>query len=70
MRLRVKLLNQTIITICADTVDKALSDIQSMDSVSNDRLCLICNGKIVSDESFNDKSLLEDSLLVLAFRFI
>ena len=70
MRLHIKLLNQTVRIVYADTVDDVLSAIQTMESVSNDKLCLICNGKIVNDESFNDKSLTEDSLLILGVRML
>jgi hypothetical protein len=65
MRLHIKLLTGKIVTIYADTVDQALSEIQTMESVSNDKLCLICNGKIV-----NDTSLVEDSLLILCIRML
>lgn len=65
MRLRIKLLTGKIITVQVDTVDQALSDIQTMESVSNDKLCLVYNGKIV-----NDESLIEDSLLILSIRML
>ena len=69
MRVYIKLLTGKIVTVYAETVDQALSEIQTMESVSNDKLCLICNGKIVNDISLNDNSLEEDSLLILGMRF-
>jgi hypothetical protein len=65
MRLHIKLLTGKIITIQANTVDQALSQIQTMESVSNDKLCLICDGKIM-----NDDCLKEDSLLILGLRLV
>jgi hypothetical protein len=58
-------LNGKTITVQADTVDEALSEIQTMESVSNDKLCLVYNGKIM-----NDDSLIEDSLLILGLRLV
>ena len=63
MRVYIKLLTGKIVTVYADTVDQALSEIQTMESVSNDKLCFVYNGKIV-----NDDSLTEDSLLILSIR--
>jgi hypothetical protein len=63
MRLHIKLLTGKTVTVYADTVEQALSEIQTMESVSNDKLCLICDGKIM-----NDESLKEDSLLILGIR--
>jgi hypothetical protein len=70
MRLYIKLLTGKTVTVYADTVEQVLSQIQTMESVSNDKFCLICDGKIMNDDSFNDKSLKEDSLLILGIKML
>ena len=63
MRVYIKLLCGKTISVYADTVDKALLEIQTMEGVSAEKLCLLHNGKIINE-------LIEDSLLHLAIRVV
>ena len=63
MRVYIKLLNGKTVAVYADTVDKALLEIQTMEGVSIDKLCLLHNGKIINE-------LMEDSLLQLSIRLV